>query len=221
MATIRVGARASPLSLVQVEEVLHELPHDIDFDLITIQTIGDKQQDVSLRGLEKTDFFTRELDNMLLTNQCDIAIHSAKDLPDPIRDGLTIAAITRGVASFDSLVLKPEETIDTLPSGAVIATSSERREEAVRLLRHDLSFCDLRGTIEQRLKQLNDGKVDGVVLAEAALIRLKLTHLNRVKLPGDTTPLQGKLAILTRTNHQEMVQIFSPLDCRCEVFIPG
>ena len=154
MATIRVGARASPLSLVQVEEVLHELPHDIDFDLITIQTIGDKQQDVSLRGLEKTDFFTRELDNMLLTNQCDIAIHSAKDLPDPIRDGLTIAAITRGVASFDSLVLKPEETIDTLPSGAVIATSSERREEAVRLLRHDLSFCDLRGTIEQRLKQL-------------------------------------------------------------------
>ena len=224
MPIIEVGARASPLSLVQVDEVLNELQQihpDIEFHLSTLQTTGDQRQDISLRGLEKSDFFTRELDEMLLSHKCRITIHSAKDLPDPLPDGLTIAAITHGIAEWDSLVIRPNNSIESLPSGAIIATSSERREEAVRLLRPDLKFCDLRGTVDQRLKRLDNNSVDGVVVAEAALIRLGLTHMNRIRLPGKTTPFQGKLAVLARADDQEIISLISTIDCRCEAFIPG
>lgn len=213
---IKVGARESPLSQVQVQEVLKELQkiHPfVQFHLITLKTQGDRDLNTSLRGQDKTDFFTRELDDLLLKDECRITIHSAKDLPDPLPEGLQIVAITEGIASWDSLVLRKGETLKTLPKNALIATSSERREEAVKQLRSDFCFTDLRGPIHQRLKQLE--AVHGVVVAEAALIRLQLTHLNRIRLPGETTPLQGKLAILTRQNDQEMEKLFSCLDCRC------
>ncbi len=98
-----------------------------------------------------------------------------------------------------------------LKSGARIATSSLRREEAVRQLRSDLVFSDLRGRVEERLSQLEKGTADGVVVAEAALIRLKLTHLNRIHLPGETVPLQGRLAIIGRSDDPEIHQIFHVL----------
>jgi len=92
-----------------------------------------------------------------------------------------------------------------LPHGAVIATSSSRREDVVKQLRNDLVFIDLRGTIQERLAKLNEG-VDGIVVAEAALIRLKLTHLNRLFLPGETSPGQGKLAFVARADDLELLQ---------------
>jgi len=223
MEKIIIGARASPLSLVQVDEVLNELRRhalDVSFDVKTVETTGDKQKNVSLRGLEKTNFFTAELDEMLLSGACRLAIHSAKDLPDPIPEGLTIAAITRGVARWDSLVLREGESLSSLPEGAVIATSSERREDAVRKLRPDLTFVDIRGAIHERLDRLNDGSADGVVIAEAALIRLGLAHLNRVRLPDEPAPLQGQLAVLCRIDDRKMIDFLSPIDCRCESFTP-
>ena len=117
---------------------------------------------------------------MLLKGECRLAIHSAKDLPDPLPKGLCLAALTKGVDSSDSLVFREGEK---LPPNGVVATSSERREECVRLLYPDARFVDLRGNIQQRLSLLIQGRVDGVVVAEAALIRLGLTHLNRIKLP--------------------------------------
>lgn len=221
MSTIIVAARASPLSLVQVEEVCHEIkqfhPH-ICFKPLYISTHGDQDLKTSLRDLPKSsDFFTRELDEALLQRRCNIAIHSAKDLPDPLREGLTIAAITRGLDSGDSLVLKSGFTIESLPEGAVIATSSHRREENVRQLKSNLKFVDIRGPIGQRLALLESGEVDGVVVAEAALIRLKLTHLNRVKLPGLTVPLQGKLAVVVREDAPAMLKMFSCIDSRIAV----
>lgn len=218
-----VGARTSPLSLIQVDEVLGELRPfypKLEFDLIALETTGDKRLDISLRGLEKTDFFTKELDNMLLSGKCRLTIHSAKDLPDPIPEGLTIAAITKGVAPWDCLILRDNETLLSLPKGAVIATSSKRREAAVCQLRSDLAFVDLRGAIHERLARLHDKTADGVVVAEAALIRLGLTHLNRIKLPEATTPLQGKLAVVCRAEDQEMIDFLSPIDCRCEASTP-
>ncbi|NGX57748.1 MAG: Porphobilinogen deaminase [Chlamydiae bacterium] len=222
MSVIKVGARESPLSKVQVQEVLQELrkthPH-IVFELKTLKTTGDQDLKTSLRGLEKTDFFTRELDEQLLNHDCRITIHSAKDLPDPLPKGLKIIALTHGIDDGDSLVLRDGETLETLSPGALIATSSERREAAVLQLRSDFTFTDLRGTIHQRLQQLDT--VDGVVLAEAALIRLNLTHLNRIRLPGETPPLQGKLAVLAREEDQEMEELFSCLECRCAASIQG
>ncbi len=188
---MRAGARNSPLSRAQVEEIRREF--GLDFEVVWVSTVGDRDRATSLRGLEKTDFFTRELDELLLRGEIDIAIHSAKALPDPLPAGLRIAALSQGVDPRDCLVYREPVR--------VVATSSERREEAVRRLFPECRFVDLRGWIHERLMKWERGEVDGVVLAEAALIRLGLTHLPRLFLPGDTAPLQGKLAIVCRSDY--------------------
>lgn len=210
---IIVGSRESPLAKAQVQEVLEEIHlhfPNIAFACLFVRTTGDNDQQTSLRTLDKTDFFTREIDTLLLERTCRIAIHSAKDLPEPLPRGLSIAAITKGVDPSDSLVLGP----NPLPSAPIIATSSVRREEAVKQVLPHASFIDLRGTIDQRLVHLKNGTAHGIVVAEAALIRLKLTHLNRIKLPGTTVPLQGQLAIVVREEDDEMHALFSCIDCR-------
>lgn len=182
---LKIGARSSPLSRAQVEEF--KLEFGIECEVVWVKTTGDLDKVTSLRTLDKTDFFTRELDQMLMDGKIDAAVHSAKDLPDPMPKGLWVAALSKGVDSRDSLVIKREPV-------RVVATSSVRREESVRQLYPDCRFVDVRGTIQERLEK----DVDGVVIAEAALIRLQLTHLKRVFLPGETVPLQGKLAIVCR-----------------------
>lgn len=214
---ITVGARSSPLSQAQVAEVLYHLhkfhPH-VHFNPRYMKSTGDCDKLTSLRSMGKTDFFTKEIDQLVLTGHCRIGIHSAKDLPEPLPIGLKLVALTCGVDPSDSLVLRQNETLLSLKSGALIATSSERREDAVKALRADLAFCDLRGTIHERLQFLEAGQADGVVVAEAALLRLGLTHLNRIKVPGDTVPLQGKLAILAQDADAEMETLFKCLDSR-------
>lgn len=203
---LKVAARGSPLSKAQVEELRGFLSSQIELEPIFVETYGDKDRSTSLRDLGKTDFFTREVDDMVLSNTCDIAVHSAKDLPDVIPDGLSLIALTKGLDSRDVLVLRNGETLESLPRHAVIATSSERREDAVKALRDDLTFIDLRGTIEERLQLLDKGKADGIVVAEAALIRLKLTHLNRVYLPGPTVDRQGQLALVGRSDQKNILE---------------
>jgi len=184
-----IGARSSPLSRAQVEEIKQELK--LDFETLFLPTIGDKDKQTSLRTLDKTDFFTRELDELLLSHKIDAAIHSAKDLPDPLPKGLTLVYLSKGLDSRDSLVFHKEPI-------HLVATSSVKREENVKQLYPGCKFIDLRGTIHERLAKLESG-IDGVVVAECALIRLKLTHLNRIFLPGITTANQGKLAIVCRS----------------------
>lgn len=211
---ISVVARSSPLSQVQANEVLQMLPSHIHFETHFISSTGDLDLKTSLRTLDKTDFFTREIDALVLNGKCRIAIHSAKDLPESNPDGLTIIAITRGIDPSDSLVMREFDSFETLKPGSIIATSSIRREEIVKTLRSDLAFRDLRGTIQKRLELLDHGDADGIVVAEAALLRLNLAHLNRIRLPGETTPLQGQLAILAKLDDEEMHALFSPLDSR-------
>lgn len=214
---IRAGARSSPLSKTQVGEVqggLQKFFPDVRIDPLWIETTGDKDQNTSLRTLDKTDFFTKEIDKLVLSGECRIGVHSAKDLPDPIPEGLQIVAVTKGLDPSDSLVFREGDSLDTLPPGAKIATSSLRREEIVKKLRPDLEFIDLRGNIGQRLVKLENGIADGVVIAEAALIRLGLTKLNRMKLPGKTVLGQGQLAIIARESDSVMKSLFSILDTR-------
>lgn len=203
----RVGARNSPLSRAQFEEVRGA------YELIPVwvETTGDIDKTTSLRHLDKTNFFTKELDEMLLRGEIRAAVHSAKDLPDPLPTGLSLIALTKGIDPRDSIVFRSGENLEM---AKIIATSSSRREDMVRLLRSHLQFVDLRGTIGERLSLLETGVVDGVVVAEAALIRLGLTHLHRLILPGETTPLQGRLAILARSEDEEMRRLFRPLDDR-------
>lgn len=211
--TITVGARDSLLSKTQVREVLEELrvfyPH-ICFCPIYMKTLGDIDLQTSLRSLEKTDFFTREIDTLLLEGKCRIAIHSAKDLPDPLPKGLVIAALTKGKDPSDSLVLRENESFEGLAEKSKIATSSLRREESVRLLRKDLSFVDIRGNIQSRYEKLLNREVDGVVIAEAALLRLDWS-VNRIKLPGMHAPFQGRLAVVVQKRDHEMQKLFGSL----------
>ena len=194
---MKVAARNSPLSRAQVIEIQYEL--GLDLEPVFVETHGDQDLVQSLRGLDKTDFFTREVDALVLDGTARISIHAAKDLPDPLPDGLKCIYISKGVDSRDVLVLGDGKALDQVK---VVGSSSDRRDAMVRRLKSDIVFKDIRGTIERRLGQLDNGEFDAVVMAEAALIRLKLTHRKRLFLEGDTASLQGKLAILARSDDQ-------------------
>lgn len=208
---IVVGARGSQLSQAQVLEVHQELSlhhPQIRFYPIWVTTQGDRDKTTSLRLLDKTDFFTREVDERQLKGEFRIAIHSAKDLPDPLAHGLKVVAITRGVDASDVIVYNQEP----FPERGVIGTSSVRREETLLKQWPHARCIDIRGTIEERLAWLDAGKGDGVVMAKAALIRLGLSHRRHLQLSGETAPLQGRLAILARENDDEMKALFACLN---------
>jgi hydroxymethylbilane synthase len=200
LSSISVAARTSPLSRAQVKEVEAEL--GIALEPIYIESYGDLDRKTSLRDLGKTDFFTCQIDEAVLEGRARIAIHSAKDLPETLPPGLALIAITKGVDPSDSIVIK-----DELPFGSKVGTSSKRREDNLLNWRPDIQCVDIRGTIHERLALLSS--LDGVIIAEAALIRLGLTHLNRIPLPGPAAPLQGQLAVVARADDREIASFFS------------
>ncbi len=213
--TVHIGARDSRLSKVQLEEVFNALKHyhpHIQVERYYMDTIGDRDQKKSLRTLERTDFFTRDIDQWVLQGNGRVGVHSAKDLPQELCSGLALFCLTAGIDSSDVLVMQPGLTLQTLPQGACIATSSQRREENVRQMRSDLQFCDIRGTIEQRLAHLTQTEIAGVVIAKAALIRLGLTNCNHITIPGPTASGQGQLAVVGRKDESTLQALFQCLD---------
>ncbi len=221
---ITVGARSSRLSKEQVFEVWKEISAfhpSLRFHPLWTITGGDRDRTTPLWKVTKTDFFSQEIDEMLLRGEVRIAIHSAKDLPSPLPKGLCVIALTQGVDPRDSLVMRGNTTLETLPANARVGTSSKRREEALKKLRADLQAVDIRGTIDERLEQLQNGAVDAILVAEAALIRLKLTDLNRCLLDHDTEPLQGRLAVVARSDDSSMPLLFAPIDSRKHVAVVG
>jgi hydroxymethylbilane synthase len=204
---LKIAARDSPLSVAQVEEIksilLVKYPN-LEFELFLLKSFGDKRQDLSLRSKLPSDFFTREIDELLISKKVDIAVHSAKDLPDVMCEDLIVLHYTIGVDPRDALVLKEGYSLETLPFNAKILASSMRREDSVKNLRGDLKVEDVRGTIEQRLSNLSDPGVYGVVVAEAALLRLKLNFMNRIYLKEAAHPLQGKLALVARKDREDL-----------------
>ncbi len=217
MSLIKVAARDSLLSCRQIEEVLSELQNfypNISFVKTLVKTMGDLDLQSSLVDKDKTDFFTKEVDDLVLRGVCDIAVHSAKDLPDPLPEELEIIALTKGVDPADVIVLQKKKTLDSLPFGAFIGTSSLRRMEKVKELRKDLRSKDIRGTIQKRLELLQQGFCDGVIMAKAALIRLGFLDLNWIELKGDVAPLQGKLAICARKDNFGVKEVLQVLDTR-------
>ena len=214
---IQVGARSSKLSKKQTEEVLSEISvfyPGISFELKLIETIGDKDLKTPLSSMGKTNFFTKEVDECLINKGCRIAIHSAKDLPEHLAEGLQIIALTKGKSPVDSLVISEKEHFHTLPKRAKIGSSSAQRQKSVYALRPDLRCVEVRGKIDERLALIKTGKIQGLVVAEAALIRLGYTHLNRIFLTGETAPFQGQLAVVARSSDREMEALFSKIDTR-------
>ena len=195
---IRIISRQSRLALLQVEELVKEAGIT-DYELIKTTSYGDRHKEMSLmdEGLAQ-DFFTRELDEALLEGRADIAVHSAKDLPNPLPDGIELLALTEGKDPSDSLVARDGLTLTTLPAGSKVGTSSAQRKEELLKVRPDLVVVPIRGTIEERIAQVDDGSVDALIVATCALDRLGLSHRATERLPFKTHPLQGKLAVTGR-----------------------
>ncbi len=209
---VKVGARGSNLSQKQVWELLKELTAfypNVSFDPIWMKTAGDKDLKTSLKLLENSNFFTKELDEKLLSGEVRLTIHSAKDLPDPLEKGLSIIALTHGLDPSDSLVIHKDFT-----GKGKIATSSIRREKTVLDLYPEAQIVDIRGTIEQRLSYIERNEIEGLVVAECALIRLGLTALPRIKLPEPYASYQGQLAVVARSDDLEMRSLFCCIDSR-------
>lgn len=216
---IAVISRNSPLALLQVEETARLLKAagvEADFDVVTTASYGDKHKDVSLMHPSlPSDFFTRELDAALLDGTADIAVHSAKDLPYPLPAGIEVIALTEAADKSDSLVARDGLTLATLPPGSMVGTSSAQRKAELQRLRPDLTVVPIRGTIEERVKQVKDGTVDALIVATCALKRLGIAHLATERLPFATHPLQGNLAVTAAsTVAEEVREAFASIDIR-------
>ena len=214
----KLGTRGSRLALKQVEEFFDRLRKThpaFTAQIVPIDTYGDRDKKTPISSIEGTDFFTREIDNALCAGTIDLAVHSAKDLPDVLSPGLTIAATTAPHEQFDALVAKNAVSLDNLTSGAKIATSSVRRKTQLKKYREDFQIVDIRGTIEERLSILDNSAIDAVIIASCALVRLGLEHRITQRIPLDILiphPLQGALAIMTRENDDALIKIISSID---------
>lgn len=213
----RIGTRRSPLALKQAEEVLGRLREfypEIEAEGVVIDTYGDKDKVTPISEIEGTDFFTREIDQALLRGALDFAVHSAKDLPDEIGDGLAIAAITKPVEPYDALVSKGNLKIEELKLGAKIGTSSQRRKTQLRAFRQDFEIVDIRGNIQERLSLLN-GSIDAIIVAACALVRLGLENKISQRIPLNILkphPLQGALAIVVKEGRKDLIKFLKVLD---------
>lgn len=214
MKVLKLGTRPSRLAIKQAEEIAALTP-SIRFEIITIDTKGDKDKRTPLYKTEETDFFTKELEEALLSGDIDAAIHSAKDIENVIPEGLMIVATTASISPYECLVSPRYGTLTTLPPGAVIGTSSRKRKIAIHKFRDDLVMKDIRGSIEERLEQLDRGYFDAVIVAHAALIRLGYEDRISEIIPPDVIephPLQGRLAVQVRKDRLDLIKIFRGID---------
>jgi len=219
---IRIGTRGSNLALKQVEEVVSLLKLN-NFEIKTYDTTGDMDKKTPISKIEGTNFFTDTIEQSLIENNIDCAVHSAKDMPDIIPSKLYISAITESIDKHDALVVRKGlkyKSIDELPYHAKVATCSPRRRQQLKKYRPDLQIEDIRGNIEERIEKLDNSDIDAIVISSAALIRLGLQERITQKIPFDILqphPLQGSLAIEIRESNSELRQLFNKIDRRKKV----
>jgi len=211
---IRIGTRPSPLAIKQVEEIRRLLPH-VSLEVTRIETKGDKDKVTPLAGIEKSDFFTHEIEKALLEGKIDASIHSAKDIEEDVPRELVIAAVTRSISPFECLVSREKLKLNELAPGSIVGTSSRKRKAAVESFRSDLVVKDIRGNIEERLNQLDKGDFDAIIIAHAALLRLGYRDRIAEIISPDIIkphPLQGRLAVQVRQGRRDMIGIFGRID---------
>ena len=206
---IKVIARGSRLSRLQVEEVFKNFP-ELAYEIKYLESYGDKNQQISLlNGEAPADIFTRELDDAIRQRDADIAIHSAKDLPYPLPEDIEVIALFPAFDTTDSLVSRDHKKLAELPAGSIIGTSSPLRKKGLNELRPDLTIKGIRGCIEERVQQVKDGKYDAAIVATCALKRLGMEDEIAEVLPFPTHPLQGFLAITALKESQALQQAFA------------
>ena len=206
---IKVIARGSRLSRLQVEEVFKNFP-ELAYEIKYLESYGDKNQQISLlNGEAPADIFTRELDDAIRQGDADIAIHSAKDLPYPLPEDIEVIALFPAFDTTDSLVSRDHKKLAELPAGSIIGTSSPLRKKGLNELRPDLTIKGIRGCIEERVQQVKDGKYDAAIVATCALKRLGMEDEIAEVLPFPTHPLQGFLAVTAKKGSQDLKQAFA------------
>ena len=206
---IRVIARGSRLSRLQVEEVFKNFP-ELAYEIKYLESYGDKNQQISLlNGEAPADIFTRELDDAIRQGDADIAIHSAKDLPYPLPEDIEVIALFPAFDTTDSLVSRDHKKLAELPAGSIIGTSSPLRKKGLNELRPDLTIKGIRGCIEERVQQVKDGKYDAAIVATCALKRLGMEDEIAEVLPFPTHPLQGFLAVTAKKGSHDLKQAFA------------
>ena len=214
--TLTVGTRGSALAMTQTESVAAALQAHHSALAVRVQritTTGDVMRDVPLASIGGRGVFVDAIENALREREIDVAVHSAKDLPSRIPADLAIAAFLERADARDVLVSRAG-TVRELPPGARVGTSSLRRVSLMHALRPDIQTLDLRGNVDTRLRKLDAGDYDAIVLAGAGLIRLGLTSRITEWLPVESflpSPGQGALAIEVRANDADVQQLFRPL----------
>jgi len=220
---LRLGTRDSQLAIKQVEEViglLKEKYPEMGFEIKEYKTSGDLDKTTPLSAVERQDFFTDTIEKALLDEEIDIAVHSAKDLPEVIPSGLVISALTKTIDPYDILVSKNNLKLDELPKGAKIGTSSRARKEGLKKFRPDLEIVDIRGNIEERLALFEHSDLEGMVIASAGLIRLGLEKRITQRIPFEIIkphPLQGSLAIEVKKDNLGLVKLTNSMDIRGKI----
>jgi len=218
-----IGSRGSKLALWQSEWVrarLAELRPEAEIRIEVIKTSGDVMLDVPLAVIGGKGVFTKELEEALLAEEIDLAVHSLKDLPTTLPDNLAITAVTEREDARDALILREgvaagEHSLLGLPQGAIVGTSSLRRQAQLKHLRPDVSIKDLRGNVDTRLRKLDEGGYNAIILASAGLRRLgferrinaSITHAEMLPAVG-----QGALGIETRANDARTAALVSLLE---------
>jgi hydroxymethylbilane synthase len=197
MAILRIGSRGSQLALWQANHIstlLRERGHEVELEII--KTTGDKITDVALAKVGTKGMFTKEIEEALAEGRIDLAVHSLKDLPTEISAGFEIAAVTTRENPSDVFCSCKYKSIDELPQGARVGTSSLRRQAQLKAVRPDLDIHPLRGNVDTRLRKLEAGEYDAIILAAAGLNRLGKTELVRQVIPTELMcPAAGQGAL--------------------------
>jgi hydroxymethylbilane synthase len=219
---LKIGTRGSALALAQAEETrarlmeAHGLPEEA-FAMVPISTTGDRIQDRPLSEAGGKGLFTKELEEALLDGRIDIAVHSSKDMPTVLPDRLHLSAFLPREDVRDGFIGRAASKVADLPDGATVGSSSLRRQALIRRLRPDLKVVTFRGNVQTRLRKLEEGIVDGTLLANAGLRRLGLDHVITELLPLDRfppAPGQGAICIETRVGDTGADTLLQPINHR-------
>lgn len=216
---LRIATRKSALALWQAEYVKAELEvhhPELTVELVPMSSRGDKILDVPLAKVGGKGLFVKELEHSLLNNEADIAVHSMKDVPMEFPEGLGLSVICPREDPRDAFVSNRFDSLEQLPQGSVVGTSSLRRQCQLLAKRPDLNIKFLRGNVNTRLQKLDDGDYDAIILASAGLIRLEMPERIRERItPEFCLPAggQGAVGIETRTNDARIKQLIAPLHC--------
>ncbi len=219
MTTVRIATRKSALALWQAEYVKAQLEHfhqDINVELVPMTTKGDIILDTPLAKVGGKGLFVKELEVAMLEGRADIAVHSMKDVPVDFPDGLGLEVICPREDPRDAFVSNTYATLSDLPQGAIVGTSSLRRQCQLKAKRPDLDIRDLRGNVNTRLRKLDEGQYDAIILASAGLIRLEMgERIAQYIEPEEMLPAngQGAVGIECRTDDDIIKTLLAPLEC--------